>query len=133
LSHRVLHFSADQLYWKCAELEASEVFPVRLPAGFGERFKDWFPRDERPVEKASSGNRVPSYSLEAYVKWEKMVQAYTTGKLTKATDKLVALSGVAREMRRRETPQDTYLAGLWRHGLIFELLWDLMELPSAQQ
>jgi hypothetical protein len=134
LSHRVLHFAADQLYWECAELEASEVFPVSLPLDFGEKFKNWFPQAENPMKdmQATIRNAASSYSLDVYVKWEKIVQAYTSGNLTKVTDKLVALSGVAREIRRRAIPQDTYLAGLWRHDLIFELLWDLVERPLLQ-
>lgn len=60
------------------------------------------------------------------------MQAYTSEKLTKATDKLIALSGVARVLQRRAIPHDTYMAGLWRRNLIFELLWDLVEQPSLQ-
>jgi hypothetical protein len=58
------------------------------------------------------------------------VQAYTSGKLTKNCDKLVALSGVAHEMQRRAICDDSYLAGLWRRDLLFELLWDIAEPQS---
>jgi hypothetical protein len=61
LSPRVLHFAAHQLYWECAALEASEVFPVRLPEGFGEKIKNWLQHEEWPEENPR----------DAYTKWEK--------------------------------------------------------------
>lgn len=135
LSRRVLHFAADQLYWECAELEASENFPAKLPEGLGEKFKDWFQQRERPrenmqVRKSEMGSAV---SRNAYARWERIVHAYTSGKLTKVTDKLVALSGVAREWQNRAFVGPSYLAGLWRSDLVFGLLWDLAEPRSSEQ
>jgi hypothetical protein len=55
------------------------------------------------------------------------VKVYSSGKLTKGTDRLVALSGIARKLQRLVIPHDTYLAGLWQQDLPFELLWDVEE------
>lgn len=123
LSARVLHFAEDQLYWECSALEASEGFPDGLPEGSGEGVKKWFREDEKPND----------YLNGLYWKWEKIVRAYTSGELTNTTDKLIAISGIAREMERHIYEKDSYLAGLWRFDIIPQLLWDIAEPRQAGQ
>lgn len=53
--------------------------------------------------------------------WGKIVKEYSSRKLTKGEDKLVALSGLAKEIQLRTG--DEYLAGLWRRSLPMSLLW----------
>lgn len=48
---------------------------------------------------------------------------YSRCALTKETDKLVALSGLSKELQR--VLQDDYLAGLWRRDLECQLLWEV--------
>jgi len=55
------------------------------------------------------------------------METYSSGRLSRRTDRLVALSGIARKLQRRLIPHDTYLAGLWKQDLPFELLWDVKE------
>jgi hypothetical protein len=43
--------------------------------------------------------------------------------MKKATDKLVALSGVAQVIANSQSPPHNYLAGLWKESLIHDLLW----------
>jgi hypothetical protein len=42
-------------------------------------------------------------------------------KLTKISDRVVAVSGVAKEMKA--ILKDEYMAGLWRKDLLHELVW----------
>jgi len=122
LSPRVLHFAADQLYWECSGFEASEVFPKGFPDGFGEQFKKLLPFSGLPtIEQQAPTSRGP-YSI-----WDQIMKIYSSGKLSRRTDRLVALSGIAHKLQRFIIPHDTYLAGLWKYDLPFELLWDVEE------
>jgi hypothetical protein len=58
-------------------------------------------------------------------KWEKITEELTSRDITKITDRLLALSGLA-DKRQRETG-DTCLAGLWKSNLKKELLWQVAE------
>jgi len=64
----------------------------------------------------------PDPRLFAYNIWERIVEAYTACQLTKAEDKLIALSGIAKHMQPI-LGNDEYLAGLWRKFLPSQLLW----------
>ncbi|KAK3347293.1 heterokaryon incompatibility protein-domain-containing protein [Lasiosphaeria hispida] len=55
--------------------------------------------------------------------WENIVQEYMTKALTQGRDKLVALSGVARQYADYLCPDSRYLAGIWSHMLLPGLLW----------
>jgi hypothetical protein len=56
-----------------------------------------------------------------YQKWEKLVEEYTARHLSKSSDRLCAVAGLAKQ-RHQET-NDQYLAGLWKGNLKSELLW----------
>lgn len=128
LAPRVLHFGSHQVYWECNEMNACETFPDGVPDDliFEEpRFKG-----QRP---AIDGTRLRCFSAEwygllgadtelnAYDIWCNVLQTYTRSNLTKEEDKLVAISGVAKDMQ--QLLNDEYLAGLWRRHLPYHLLW----------
>lgn len=56
-----------------------------------------------------------------YMCWLLVIQAYSERKLTKGSDKLAALAGIASEFQR--AMGDNYHAGLWDKHLWRELLW----------
>jgi hypothetical protein len=58
---------------------------------------------------------------EALEDWRTIVSLYSTGELSYSHDKLVALSGLAREIKKSIGSQ--YLVGLWRSFLEYQLLW----------
>jgi hypothetical protein len=68
---------------------------------------------------------VASYGLYAeFVEtelWSKFVETYSKAHLTFRKDKLIALSGMAREVGH--LLKSTYAAGLWRCHLPYSLLW----------
>jgi hypothetical protein len=51
-----------------------------------------------------------------------MVEAYSTMRLTKASDKLPVIAGLASEIAH-EQQNTRYLAGLWSDSLLTDLLW----------
>ena len=122
LSRRVLHFGAQQVYWECHELDACEAYPRGFPytiRNFGSlnHFKDL--SSIRNVICNTGGLRIVTH----YEQWQRTIQAYTQSSLTKSTDKLIALSGIAAEMRILY--KDEYLAGLWRRYLPEMLMWQV--------
>ncbi|XXH02209.1 hypothetical protein Hte_008577 [Hypoxylon texense] len=59
--------------------------------------------------------------LSHFIFWTEIIQNYSCRGLTKPTDVLPALSGLAREFHR--ATGDTYVAGLWRMDIIEGLSW----------
>ena len=63
--------------------------------------------------------------------WHRLIEQYSFLKLTKPTDRLPALSGLA---QRASLFSGTYLAGLWRANLLPDLMWrvDKLELDCIR-
>ncbi|KAI3337146.1 HET-domain-containing protein [Xylariaceae sp. AK1471] len=103
LSPRFLQFGKHELLWDCRRSILCEC---------GQRPPDL------PYNQVSP--RVES-TLLAH-SWRKIVEFYSALELTYPTDKLPALSGLAKRMGERR-PDATYLAGLWKDSLDLDLLW----------
>ena len=54
--------------------------------------------------------------------WRECVMSFSKRNLTVANDRLVAISGIAR-LLRRSAYNDRFLAGLWEDALPYDLLW----------
>ena len=122
LSRRVLHFGAQQVYWECHEVDACEAYPKGFPYTIRNysslnHFKDI--SSTRKVTCNTDGLRIVTH----YEQWQRVIEAYTLSNLTKSTDKLIALSGIAAEMEILY--KDEYLAGLWRRYLPEMLMWQV--------
>jgi hypothetical protein len=118
LCQRMLHFGHDQIFWECNEAVACEMYPNGQTSLIKhENFKEktTIVRSLRPGFKAD----IPQHAL-AHL-WAAMVKRYTSSRLTYENDKLVALSGLAKAVQ--SGLEDEYLAGLWKGGVIRQLLW----------
>lgn len=62
--------------------------------------------------------------------WYEIVEPYSRGKLTFSSDKLVALSGIVKEIQA--STGYTYLAGLWKEHLVTDLVWFAVEGPGRR-
>lgn len=117
LSPRILYFGANQMLWECREKDAAEIYPDGLPpAVFSSlaRLKNLTPG--RNIKNNKTDTNVAAYHV-----WVRIVRAYTACNLTFPSDKLAALSAIAKMMRT--TLCDEYVAGMWRRYLAHELLW----------
>jgi hypothetical protein len=117
LSPRVLHFGERQILWECRQKDAAEVYPDGLPREnirSVARLKDLVP------DRLIVNNKTDNNNAAAYNYWVQVVRAYTACELSFPSDKLVAISAVAKVMR--DILQDEYVAGMWRRYLGFELL-----------
>jgi hypothetical protein len=120
LSQRMISFSKEQVFWECNEMIAAED-------------GDCFPRDGNrltlmlktaAIDLSISGisGRSPGDTRDTnYFDWYEMVKEYTTRHITKSSDRLPALSGLANYFCL--STGDVYLAGIWLKGLIEGLLW----------
>ncbi|KAJ9496009.1 hypothetical protein H2202_008532 [Exophiala xenobiotica] len=110
LSARMIHFAQDQLYWECRHLEACETYPDGLPETtyLGTPLtKDVLVRGKTDIE---TGTSLSDFDHEArQVHWSYIVETFTRGALSNLSDKLVAISAVARQMQRL-LRGDEYLA-----------------------
>jgi hypothetical protein len=71
------------------------------------------------------GNVSLARELGYYMAWSTIVRQYTSCNLTNPSDKLVAISGLARRMHAGIGGTVNYIAGLWDRYLFLQLLWSL--------
>jgi hypothetical protein len=103
LSPRVLHYTSTQLVFDCnIETFAEGGHSNDTPFGSRKRLLH---------HKADS----------EHARWYSIVEVYSRCDLTRESDKLHALAGLARRMY--ELTGDTYIAGLWKNDLKYGLLW----------
>ena len=125
LCPRILHYSKSQVFWECIETRACETYPEPIPKRF------LIPSDHLVLRKDPISKTI--YTLDTpqgYTPWMHIVEVYSTTFMTKAEDKLVALSGLARETQT--LTNDVYCAGLWKGDLACQLLWKTEE-PHRNQ
>ncbi|KAF2176880.1 HET-domain-containing protein [Zopfia rhizophila CBS 207.26] len=120
LSRRILHLTADGLFWECEEHSASELQPQGLQRNAVE--------DKRSINRAfalpaSAGRPSPFAQMDPWgVTWAAIVRDFSDRNLTQPSDKLVALSGVA-SMMSQHFGSARYLAGLWDYDLLVGICW----------
>jgi len=111
LSSRTLYFGAERMYFECftnARFEDSHE-----PLDW-----DYYVSDELTKRAITSLSPSPK-QLSKY--WAEIASTYSHMALSKPTDRLPALSGIASEFHR--VTGDQYLAGLWRQHLPQGLTW----------
>jgi hypothetical protein len=126
LAPRVLHLSGRQLFWECYDLAACETYPGGIPPNMQQR---WMSKEAMWQAFSSAGSHPvavekaakPQSKNALWKLWTGIVEFYTESNLTYTTDKLVALSGIAKLMER--ALDDKYCAGLWGRNLITQLFW----------
>lgn len=116
LSPRTLHCGRMGMFWECKTTIASEFFPN----GLKHHLKA---RSESLVYKHPVKTLLDSQALEC--RWWTLCFRYSSCDLTYPGDKLVAISGVAREFQQRNG--GLYYAGLWREGIEEQLCWQPLE------
>jgi hypothetical protein len=88
LAPRVLHFAKRQVLWECFTEHKCEAYPVGIPSH--EPLKSFDGIFTKRTRKESA------LSMDALNLWRNIVEEYTECALTRSSDRLVALSGLAR-------------------------------------
>ncbi|CAG8949841.1 hypothetical protein HYFRA_00004168 [Hymenoscyphus fraxineus] len=110
LSPRFIQFGSEELIWECQEkFECECGQDLRGSAGIWEK-KQFH---EAMNEHNNTG---------LVTQWQYMVAGYSSLELSYASDKLPALSGLAKQMHSKR-PDENYCAGLWSGSLCTDLLW----------
>ena len=113
LSPRVVHFSRYELSFMC-----SNHFSL-CECGTREFFFDKRDYDQSLVE--SDVFKIRSY-------WHQTVNTYSRLRLSYQSDRLPALAGIARQYGAAHAATlGRYVAGLWEHTLIYDLIWGINE------
>ncbi|RSL45790.1 hypothetical protein CEP54_014128 [Fusarium duplospermum] len=134
LSRRSLLYGTHQLYFECNEGFRGED---------GVALKDRFPSVHKELEEGPDGmeqhkdeaswkdGKIPSCKAALLASWYNLLWLYGPRKLTNASDKLPAISGLASLFAKRL--DDEYVAGLWRSHLIEGLLWQGLSCRRVQE
>lgn len=120
LATRTLKFLPDGLRWSCASFWMSESTPTlnfHPSARPHTILREWL---HQPNWKPSHQEAL-DMQRHFFEDWYEAVASYTDRELTKSSDKLPALAGLAQSMRSLRGC--TYLQGLWEEDLEYGLLW----------
>ncbi len=125
LPRRALQYASHQIFWECERMRASEDGDAVLQVGGGGSLNRLCKTAGAATSVFARGqDREPGGGRERVVSWADwyaMVEDYTARGITKQTDRLPALAGLAQAVAR-ETGGG-YLAGVWKSGLLEGLVW----------
>ena len=151
LPPRTLRFAAQQTWWRCREVQCNErdrrgLFPesrwsshnvyqlaigrdraaFQAIARFGGLDKQSPRRQGLSIQSQTQNIDVRS-RLDVLATWHHIVNDFAVRKMTYNKDKLPAISGLAREIKRIAKGKYSYKAGIWdRTGFEFrDLLWSI--------
>ena len=150
LAPRTVHFARDQLWWECSRLRACEAWPYGVPedrssiysdavSALRQLFDDAIAADDASAKQTDGEDASGESFWQHGASWLKIVRTYSTCGLTKPSDKLVAISGIAKAFQalslgssvpRMESKDNSgddnnaaYVAGHWRSTFPATLLW----------
>jgi len=111
LSRRIVHFFHEELVWSCYGQQRCECRLTASASSFG------------AFRRLLS---TPGSDKELLRQWPSFVEEFTHKRLTVATDRLPAISGLAALMDEHLPDNgidDRYLSGIWREDIEYSLLW----------
>jgi len=118
LSTRVLYFGKSRIHFACPKRTWIEGGHCRENLKFEQAFIHHILDFEAgAIDKE-----------ELYSYWRALLERYGDRKCTYASDRLPALSGIAKLMA--DAIVDTYIAGMWKGALAAGLLWSYAESPK---
>jgi hypothetical protein len=113
LSGRKIAFKDNRMHWHCTEMQRAD--DLRFP---------YAPGRQRQLLGNLFLRQTGNKSLVAdYRDWYKIITKYSKASLTKSSDKLPGISGLASLFNRGHESRDTYVAGLWLNDIWNGLAW----------
>ncbi|KAH7231107.1 heterokaryon incompatibility protein-domain-containing protein, partial [Fusarium tricinctum] len=119
LSRRSLHFGRSQMYWECPSVIVSEE-------GHdidGRRHQEWVIHAREALMGSSESREIGRRC------WKDIVSAYSRMKLTKPSDRLPAIAGIAKVFSTYLG--DKYFCGTWSDTFYQDLVWQVDNPLSA--
>jgi hypothetical protein len=115
LAHRSLHFGSSQISYECLHgFETEDGYKTNVSL---------FNVDE--LEDTN-----PAFQYRGSKRWNDLLGQYSRRNLSWESDKLPALSGLARVFQGRYG--DDYIAGLWRSQIIEGMCWQCVEQQGTE-
>jgi hypothetical protein len=139
LPNRLLHFKSSQMIWKCCEERKFERRVTESVQGVVDEtltYSDNVAFESGWIWKLDTFmafKRLPDYlpanldypllsAPETFRLWYDLIEDYTPRKFKYISDRLVAISGLAKMFGKMIRSQE-YVAGLWKPDMIRGLLW----------
>jgi hypothetical protein len=110
LAPRAIYFGENQVYWSCRNTEICELWPEKHPH-----------KIRTQIGSMSSRIHESSNNAQLEEEWFQLVFRYSSLTLSHPKDKLLALSGLAKQFQQRS--KDEYVAGHWKSNLPVSLNW----------
>ncbi|KAF2750409.1 HET-domain-containing protein, partial [Sporormia fimetaria CBS 119925] len=117
LAPRALHCGKYEIAWECADRIACECQMVETAVDKEFRFKERFLNPMKDAGQPSPASIAGNTWL-----WVNIVEEFTRRSLTRYTDTLPALSGLAQRMC--PSPANQYVCGIWRNHFVKYLNWE---------
>lgn len=127
LSTRTLYWSHHGVYWSCRSIIVGENNTT------SEASRNITASSEHEVAQTdrdildAHGFRLASRETD----WDRMIEAYSTRRFTRTTDRLPALKGLATIYRDLQGGQYLETAGMWKNRLPQQLLWVVAKCSPA--
>jgi Heterokaryon incompatibility protein (HET) len=121
LSTRTLIFDPDGIKWECIACNFTER---SMQGGFVRHHVQIRQLQKAISHEHNSKDIIEELGVTWQMQskcWEHVVQDYSFRKLTKYSDKLIAVAGIADAIQRQSSSR--YLAGIWQDHLHMQLLW----------
>jgi len=125
LSPRVVHFTNMELIWECAHDFTCECSTPHMPGQW--KFT------HSPPSKVCHGELISAGSYAHFwnpgtgnfkTRWREIIEEYSPLSMTKQTDRLPAISGVAQQLAYASRGSlGNYMAGTWATTLAENLVW----------
>ncbi|KAK3934081.1 heterokaryon incompatibility protein-domain-containing protein [Diplogelasinospora grovesii] len=125
LSPRVVYFCHEQVRWECRSCTTSEA--ALGPTGY---YPDNTSQEKSRENNNNNNNGLGKDSSDPRSMndtWRRLVREYVELDLTYASDRLPALSGMAKHVQQTSGRTGRYLAGLWEDSLLEDLMWWVRE------
>jgi hypothetical protein len=123
LSSRLLLFTSTQVLWACQELQAAETWPCgKTGANYIDRFDSFAAEKARFMELMDPWDGVNN----SHDAWWSFIREYVSLQLTIASDRLIALQGIATVIE--SFTGQKYCSGFWlNESFANSLLWKVPE------
>lgn len=141
LATRMLSFTKGLITWDCLDRNTTESGEDQPPSYVFSSSRDFISRyvtrlvssltTGLPLSETATDPEHAEYDPDVRRMWYQVVHLYSRRNLTKSTDRLPALAGLAAYFK--QSLDDEYCAGLWRKDLIYGLTWDWNMFEFAAQ
>ncbi|KIW79827.1 hypothetical protein Z517_06442 [Fonsecaea pedrosoi CBS 271.37] len=121
LSPRLLYYCGQRVYWSCVEKQGTEIDIRSAGKHDGGGVTLFEEEDGFEQMSVAQGERA-----RLHQEWSDVIEAYCPREITKTTDRFPAISGLAAQyLSTYVTPNQEYLAGLWRDTFPEDLAWSV--------